>query len=73
MECLTELVSLIRRRPAPVNILGINGFLEREKGFEPSTFSLARRRSTPEPLPLAPPDRIILYTTQWNCGYTLLL
>ncbi len=25
--------------------------LERETGFEPATFSLARRRSTPEPLP----------------------
>ena len=36
--------------------------LEREKGFEPSTFSLARRRSTPEPLPLYPPARGILYT-----------
>ena len=27
--------------------------LERKMGFEPTTFSLARRRSTPEPLPLA--------------------
>jgi hypothetical protein len=25
--------------------------MERETGFEPATFSLARRRSTPEPLP----------------------
>ena len=37
-------------------------FLEREKGFEPSTFSLARRRSTPEPLPLNSPARGVLYT-----------
>ena len=28
--------------------------LERKTGFEPATFSLARRRSTPEPLPLVP-------------------
>ena len=30
------------------------GSMERKTGFEPATFSLARRRSTTEPLPLAP-------------------
>jgi hypothetical protein len=40
--------------------------VERETGFEPATFSLARRCSTPEPLPhyavLAAPSQRMYYT-----------
>ena len=32
------------------------GVLERKTGFEPATFSLARRRATTAPLPLAKPE-----------------
>jgi hypothetical protein len=34
-----------------LNHLATSPLLERETGFEPATFSLARRCSTPEPLP----------------------
>ena len=46
--------------------------MERETGFEPATFSLARRCSTPEPLPhaavLAAPGQPLYYTVYpWVC------
>src|SRR5215469_7799899 len=39
----------------------LNGFLERETGIEPATFSLARRCSTTEPLPLDCEPTLISY------------
>jgi hypothetical protein len=35
--------------------------MERKMGFEPTTFSLARRCSTTEPLPLAKDDDVDIY------------
>ena len=42
-------------RPLPCLLATPPGLLERETGLEPATFSLARRRSTSELLPLAVP------------------
>ena len=42
----------------PLGYVATNTALEREMGFEPTTFSLARRRSTPELLPRLTPHII---------------
>ena len=39
---------------------------ERETGFEPATFALARRRSTPEPLALIVLSALVFPANKWN-------
>ena len=51
---LEPLVQLLQSRALPLGDVAALRYGERETGIEPATFSLARRCSTTEPLPLVP-------------------
>src|SRR5450755_362154 len=51
---LEPLVQLLQSRALPLGDVAALRYGERETGIEPATFSLARRCSTTEPLPLMP-------------------
>ena len=52
--CRTRCERLTHKMPREIVSQSWRMELERKTGFEPATFSLARRCSTPEPLPLVP-------------------